>query len=103
MVDSPTVDLNADLGESFGAYTLGADLDVMKLISSANIACAMHAGDPRIMDESVQMSRDAGIAIGAHPGFPDLVGFGRRALDSHREAGIPATSCRAGSFDGPRW
>jgi UPF0271 protein len=75
------IDLNADLGESFGAYTLGADLEVMKLISSANIACAMHAGDPRIMDESVQMSRNAGIAIGAHPGFPDLVGFGRRALD----------------------
>ncbi len=82
MADTCTVDLNADLGESFGAYTLGADPQVIKLISSANVACAAHAGDPRTMDDTVQMSRECGVAVGAHPGFPDLVGFGRRALDA---------------------
>ncbi|MFI5285633.1 MAG: LamB/YcsF family protein [Candidatus Dormibacteria bacterium] len=82
MADGRMVDLNADLGESFGAYTLGTDAQVMKLITSANVACAMHAGDPRIMDDTVRLSRDSGISIGAHPGFPDLVGFGRRVLDA---------------------
>ncbi len=81
MPDTRTIDLNADLGESFGAYTLGSDPLVIKLISSANVACAAHAGDPRTMDDTVQMSRECGVAVGAHPGFPDLVGFGRRALD----------------------
>jgi UPF0271 protein len=75
------VDLNADLGESFGAYTLGNDAQVLELITSANVACAMHAGDPRIMDDTVRMSREAGVSVGAHPGFPDLVGFGRRVID----------------------
>jgi UPF0271 protein len=75
-----TIDLNCDMGESFGAYSLGADALVMSSISSANVACGFHAGDPAVMRRTVRMARDAGVAIGAHPGFPDLVGFGRREM-----------------------
>ena len=75
-----TIDLNSDVGESFGAYRLGADADVMRSITSANIACGYHAGDPGVMRETVRLARDAGVAVGAHPGFPDLAGFGRREL-----------------------
>lgn len=75
-----TIDLNCDLGESFGAYTIGADEAVMASISSANVACGYHAGDPSVMRRTVQLARDAGVAVGAHPGFPDLVGFGRRDM-----------------------
>ena len=74
------IDLNSDVGESFGAYSIGADAAVMASISSANVACGFHAGDPGVMRRTVQQARDAGVAIGAHPGFPDLVGFGRREL-----------------------
>lgn len=76
------VDLNSDLGESFGAYRLGDDSDILRLITSANVACGMHAGDPRVMDETVRASRELGVSVGAHPGFPDKVGFGRRAIDA---------------------
>lgn len=75
-----TVDLNCDLGESFGAYTIGRDSDVIPLISSANIACGWHAGDAVVMSKTVKAAAAAGIAVGAHPGFPDLVGFGRRNM-----------------------
>jgi 5-oxoprolinase (ATP-hydrolysing) subunit A len=74
------IDLNSDVGESFGAYRLGVDAAVMRSISSANVACGYHAGDPGVMRETVRLARDAGVAVGAHPGFPDLVGFGRREL-----------------------
>jgi UPF0271 protein len=74
------IDLNADLGESFGRWTLGDDRALMRSISSANVACGYHAGDPSTMREAVRLARAAGVAIGAHPGFPDLVGFGRREL-----------------------
>ena len=74
------IDLNADLGESFGRWSLGSDVEVMKSITSANVACGFHAGDPGVMRATVQLARDAGVAIGAHPGFPDLVGFGRRNM-----------------------
>lgn len=73
-------DLNCDMGESFGAYTIGADEAVMSSITSANIACGYHGGDPGVMRRTVCLARDAGVAIGAHPGFPDLQGFGRRDL-----------------------
>ena len=76
----PTIDLNCDMGESFGAYTLGADADVMASISSANIACGFHGGDPGVMRRTVQLARSAGVAVGAHPGLPDLAGFGRREM-----------------------
>ena len=74
------VDLNCDLGESFGSYTIGNDEAIMKYISSANIACGFHAGDPLTMERTIKLALDNGVAIGAHPGFPDLVGFGRRNM-----------------------
>lgn len=74
------IDLNSDLGESFGAYKIGMDDAVIPLISSANVACGFHAGDPAVMDKTVALCKATGTAIGAHPGYPDLVGFGRRNL-----------------------
>ncbi|MCR5473856.1 MAG: LamB/YcsF family protein [Lachnospiraceae bacterium] len=76
-----TVDLNSDLGESFGAYTIGMDDEVIKLVSSANIACGFHASDPVVMKKTVERAVAAGIGIGAHPGFYDLMGFGRRNMN----------------------
>ena len=74
------VDLNCDLGESFGAYTLGMDEAVIPHISSANVACGFHASDPLVMAKTVALAEKYGVAVGAHPGYPDLVGFGRRNL-----------------------
>ena len=74
------VDLNCDVGESFGRYTLGDDEGVLQHVTSANIACGFHAGDPIIMRRTVRLALRLGVAIGAHPGFPDLGGFGRREL-----------------------
>jgi 5-oxoprolinase (ATP-hydrolysing) subunit A len=75
-----TIDLNCDMGESFGAYTIGADEAVMASITSANVACGYHGGDPSVMRRTIRLAREAGVAVGAHPGFPDLVGFGRREM-----------------------
>ena len=75
-----SVDLNCDMGESFGAWRMGADAAVMPSITSANIACGFHAGDPGVMRETVGLAAEAGVAIGAHPGYPDLAGFGRRDM-----------------------
>lgn len=74
------IDLNCDLGESYGAYTLGRDSEVIKYVTSANIACGFHASDPVTMDKTVRLAAAAGVAVGAHPGYPDLMGFGRRNL-----------------------
>ena len=74
------IDLNCDLGESFGAYQLGLDDQVLPYISSANVACGFHASDPVVMDKTVALAKDAGVAVGAHPGYPDLQGFGRRNM-----------------------
>jgi 5-oxoprolinase (ATP-hydrolysing) subunit A len=74
------IDLNADVGESFGRYVLGQDTALMPLITSANVACGFHAGDPHVMRKTVQSAIAHGVAIGAHPGFPDLAGFGRRPI-----------------------
>lgn len=74
------VDLNSDLGESFGSYKLGMDEQVIKHVTSANIACGWHAGDPSVMDSTIKIAKREGTAIGAHPGFPDLMGFGRRNM-----------------------
>lgn len=76
-----TVDLNSDLGESFGRYTIGNDDKIIPLISSANVACGYHASDPVVMDETIVRAKEAGIRVGAHPGFPDLMGFGRRNMN----------------------
>ena len=75
------IDLNSDLGESFGAYKIGRDTDVIPLVSSANVASGFHAGDPTIMSETAKLCKNAGVGIGAHPGYPDLVGFGRRNMN----------------------
>jgi UPF0271 protein len=75
------IDLNCDMGESFGAYKLGMDEKVIQFITSANIACGWHAGDPLVMDTTVKMAVEHGVGVGAHPGYPDLLGFGRRNLD----------------------
>jgi 5-oxoprolinase (ATP-hydrolysing) subunit A len=74
------IDLNADMGESFGAYKLGQDALLMPAITSASIACGFHAGDPGVMRETVSLARQHRVSVGAHPGFPDLVGFGRRDI-----------------------
>lgn len=74
------IDLNCDMGESFGNYKIGMDAEVVQQISSANVACGFHASDPVVMEETVASCKAAGVAVGAHPGFPDLVGFGRRNL-----------------------
>jgi 5-oxoprolinase (ATP-hydrolysing) subunit A len=73
-------DINCDLGESFGAYTIGADEEVMPYITSANVACGFHGGDPGVMRRTVRLAREHGVAVGAHPGFQDLAGFGRREM-----------------------
>ena len=74
------IDINCDMGESFGRYQLGLDAEIMPFISSANIACGFHAGDPNVMHNTVRIAVEHGVGVGAHPGFPDLVGFGRRNL-----------------------
>lgn len=74
------VDINCDLGESFGQYTIGADEQILEYVTSANIACGFHAGDPTVMRKTVRMALDKGVKIGAHPGLQDLAGFGRRPM-----------------------
>jgi 5-oxoprolinase (ATP-hydrolysing) subunit A len=81
MMEKTKIDLNSDVGESFGRYKLGLDEEVIPLISSANIACGFHAGDPAVMKHTISIAKQHGVAPGAHPGFPDLVGFGRRNMD----------------------
>ncbi|MDI3476197.1 MAG: 5-oxoprolinase (ATP-hydrolyzing) subunit [Thermococcaceae archaeon] len=80
LVRNVKVDLNADLGESFGRYKLGLDEEVMNYITSANVATGWHAGDPLVMRKTVKLAKEKGVAVGAHPGYPDLLGFGRRYM-----------------------
>lgn len=75
------VDINCDMGESFGRYSLGKDLEILPLVTSINIACGLHAGDPLVMAQTVRAAKQAGVSIGAHPAYPDLQGFGRRNMD----------------------
>ena len=76
------IDINCDMGESFGVYTLVLDEEVIKYITSANIACGYHAGDPLVMEQTIALAKEHGVSVGAHPGFPDLMGFGRRNIDA---------------------
>ena len=69
------VDLNSDLGESFGNYTIGMDEEILQYVSSANVACGWHAGDPMVMDKTIALAKKYGTAVGTHPGFPDLMGL----------------------------
>ena len=82
---SKKIDLNSDVGESFGVYKLGLDEEVIPNITSANIACGFHAGDPGVMRKTVFLAKKYGVEIGAHPGYPDLMGFGRRNIDATLE------------------
>src|ERR1700716_2483762 len=74
------IDINSDTGESFGAYTIGHDAGLFRSITSANVAAGFHAGDPSVLRDTIRLAKTHGVAVGAHPGFPDLVGFGRREL-----------------------
>ncbi len=94
------VDLNCDLGESFGMYTIGTDEQIMEHITSANIACGFHAGDPAVMRKTVKMALAKGIAIGAHPGLPDLVGFGRREMEISAQEAYDMTVYQLGALSG---
>ena len=88
----PSIDLNCDLGESFGAYTIGMDAQVIPYVTSANVACGFHAGDAVVMERTVALCKASGAAVGAHPGLPDLQGFGRRVMKiSPAEAGAFVT------------
>ena len=85
MIKKMRIDLNSDVGESFGAYKLGLDEEVIPHITSANIACGFHAGDPGVMRKTVALSKEFEVEVGAHPGFLDLMGFGRRNMDATLE------------------
>jgi UPF0271 protein len=76
-----SVDLNCDVGESFGTWRIGDDENLLRHVTSASIACGFHGGDPRTMRRTVALAVEGGVAVGAHPGYPDLAGFGRRAMD----------------------
>ena len=81
MAGTAHIDLNCDMGESYGRWTLGADEEIMPYITSANVACGYHGGDPHVMRKTVALALQHGVAIGSHPGLPDLMGFGRRVMD----------------------
>ncbi len=93
------VDLNSDLGESFGNYKLGMDADIIPLVSSANVACGYHASDPLVMNKTIAMAKEAGVRVGAHPGFPDLMGFGRRNMDVSPAEAKAYTLYQLGALD----
>lgn len=79
------IDLNSDMGESYGAYTIGADEEILRWVTSANVACGWHAGDPHVMRRTIERAKALGVAVGAHPSYPDLLGFGRRILQITRQ------------------
>lgn len=98
------MDLNADLGESYGSWRMGADAELLPLVTSANVACGFHAGDPRVIAQTVALAKAYGVRVGAHPGYPDRQGFGRRAMaltpaeiqaDTLYQVGALAAFCRA--------
>ncbi|MGB8956574.1 MAG: 5-oxoprolinase subunit PxpA [Tumebacillaceae bacterium] len=94
------IDLNCDMGESFGAYKLGTDEQILPFITSANIACGFHAGDPTTMRKTVQLALQHGVGIGAHPGLPDLVGFGRRNMDISAQDAYDMVVYQIGALSG---
>ncbi|MDR0486188.1 MAG: LamB/YcsF family protein [Elusimicrobiota bacterium] len=93
------IDLNSDIGESFGAYTMGLDAEILKIVDSANIACGFHAGDPIVMQKTVKEALKNNVKVGAHPGFPDLVGFGRRNMAASAEEIYAMTLYQIGALD----
>lgn len=97
---SPAIDLNSDLGESFGAFTIGYDRELFPMLTSANVACGFHGGDPRVLERTVAACKEHGVAVGAHPGFPDLVGFGRRPMNATPDEVRTDTLYQIGALDG---
>ena len=93
------IDLNSDLGESFGAYTLGKDEQLMDYITSANVACGWHAGDPVVIQKTIRAAAEKGVAVGAHPGYPDLLGFGRREMKITPEEAYAYTLYQLGALE----
>ena len=94
------IDLNADLGESFGAYSMGADAEVLAFVTSVNVACGFHAGDPSVIDRTVADAVRAGVAVGAHPGHWDLRGFGRRVIAADPEEVVADIVYQVGALAG---
>ena len=96
----PRIDLNCDMGESFGAWHMGNDEAVLEHVTSANVACGFHAGDPRTMRATVAAALAKGVAIGAHPGFPDLQGFGRRPMTLSKSEAYETVLYQVGALAG---
>ncbi len=94
-----SIDMNCDMGESFGSYTLGYDSEAMPHVTSLNVACGFHASDPDVMAKTVFMAKKLGVAVGAHPGYPDLVGFGRRNMALSLEETKHAVMYQIGALD----
>ncbi|MDQ3779520.1 MAG: LamB/YcsF family protein [Chloroflexota bacterium] len=94
-----SIDLNSDLGESYGAYQIGFDAELFPLISSANVACGFHGGDPRVIERTIAAASAERVAVGAHPGYPDLVGFGRREIDATPDEIRTDTLYQLGAID----
>ncbi len=95
-----TIKLNCDLGESFGAWRMGLDTAVMPHIDQANVACGFHAGDPQVMRKTLNLAREHQVTVGAHPAYPDLVGFGRRSLNCHPEEVVALMHYQISALDG---
>lgn len=95
-----TIKLNCDLGESFGTWKMGSDEHVMAHIDQANIACGWHAGDPLIISQTLILARQYGVAVGAHPGYPDLIGFGRRSMKCSEPEIIAMIQYQVAALDG---
>jgi len=95
-----TIDLNCDLGEGFGVYSLAPDRELLRYVSSANVACGFHAGDPATMRRTVALARSYGVAVGAHVGYRDLEGFGRRHLEMRPRDLVDETCYQIGALDG---
>ena len=93
------LNLNADLGESFGPWSMGSDDAMLRIVNSANVACGYHAGDPQVMFTTTARARDHGVSLGAHPGFPDLQGFGRRRMDIPLAELEAMLICQIGALD----
>lgn len=100
MEPTPNILINCDMGESFGAWTKGNDEQIMPHIDLANIACGFHASDPLNMDKTVQLAKEAKVKIGAHPSYPDLVGFGRRNMSISNEELRPIVAYQVGALQG---
>ncbi|MDB5081363.1 MAG: hypothetical protein JWP00_3287 [Chloroflexi bacterium] len=94
------IDINCDMGESFGNYVMGQDAEILNHVSSANIACGFHAGDPVVMAKTVQLAVQKGVAVGAHPSYPDLQGFGRRKMDMTPDEIEAMVIYQIGALDG---